>query len=438
MTWRLRSVVRTLALGLAVLVVLGLLASLALRLYGRQRLATARAAFEGQGFSLALDSYELPAVPKGENAAAWLEAGAAAIVWSTEDPGFALSPPGMSVGGDATRARKLRDLLEANHGAMETLHRADSLPRASFEIPYREGATARLPDLMGLRRASSLLLLQGRLALHDHDGEGVLASLRGLSRLADALTGESTLVMLLVGDAVEADALVFATEVVSDPSSWLANSGRLEELKAALPTTNRLAQLRRALAWEGAVAEAWLVRGGLFREAFEEATTHRARVLLKVTGFEPLTRAAVLEAALRQVTFLDASFPVLMAGAPRPASSPLFLPRFMAEMLTPSAVRAVLSVRLTLAERQLVRAALTLRAQGVGGRAYPPGRPTKAGLDEPNALTGLPLQYSLAADGSARLEIPGVTTEQMKGVRRNPVLGLGVSLPAVRAPQPGP
>ena len=438
MSWpRLRSMARTLALGLAVLVMLGLAASLALRLYGRQRLAAARAAFEGQGFSLALDSYELPAVPRQENAAAWLEAGVAAIVWSADDPGFALGPPGASVGDwDATRLRKLRELLAANHGALEALHRADSLPRASFDIPYREGATARLPDLLGLRRASSLLLLQGRLGLHDRNGEELLASLRGLTRLSEALTGESTLVTLLVADAVEGDGLLLATEVVSAPSPGLADSGRLEVVKAALPTTNRLAQLRRALAYEGAVIDTWLGQGASFRDPSDDTNAHRERSLVKVTGLETLARAAVLEAALQHATFLDAPFPVLMAGSPRP--SPLFVHRLVAETLTPSAIRAVLSIRLTMAQRQLVRAALNLRAEGVAAGAYPAGRPAEAGLDEANPLTALPLQYSVAADGSARLEIPGVASEHLKVMRRNPILGLGLSLPALGAPQPGP
>jgi hypothetical protein len=99
----------------------------------------------------------------------------------------------------------------------------------------------------------------------------------------------------------------------------------------------------------------------------------------------------------------------------------------MAEPLTRAARRAARRTRLTLARRQLVRAALVLRSTAATHGRYPTDPPGDAGLDEPNALTAMPLVYAAAPDGSALVEVPGLPND-----------GLGNGYPPVRLVLPAP
>jgi hypothetical protein len=428
-------VLRAAGLALATLVVIGLAASLVLRLYGRQRLAAAQAEFQRQGHSLDLASYELPEVPKEENAAAWLEAGAAAIVWGADDEKFAFGSAIVPIEEwDATRIDRLRAIVGVAQGALQTLHRSDALPRASFEIPYREGPTARLPDLMALRRASTLMLTEGRLALHDRDGEGTVRSMAGLSRLTDTLVGESTVIAQIMGDMVDTHALTLAAEAVRDPAPWIADGPWLGSLAERLPKDDRLVRWRRAFAYESAALSAWLARRG-FDDPSAEGGDPGARLSFSLAGLSSLASAGVLEAAIHQTALVDAPLPALLADPAKSLSSPLQVHRWWAEPLTRAARRSAFNARFTQAQRQLVRASLVLRAMGAGARAYPAGRPPQAGLDQPDALTAMPLRYEVAADGSARVEIPGVSIDLVKIARRYPAF-LAIDLPSWRRAQP--
>jgi hypothetical protein len=404
--------VRAFALGIAVLVVLGLALSLGLRLYGGQRLARAQAGFVAQGLSLDLQSYELPPVPREQNAAAWLEAGAAAIVWSVDDEKAIFASTGEPVEAwDDERMRRLQAIVVMNQGALATLHRAERLPASSFDIPYREGDRARLPDLMALRRASTLLLTDGRLALRAHDEGRTIRSLAGLTRLADALSREATLVTQLLGHAVDAHLVALAGEVATAPAPWLFGSASAA-LSAAAPSHDRLERLRRALAFDSAAISNWMeLEGGGPLGPPGETGADRARWFFTVTGLTKLTRASALESATSQAALLEAPVAALLAERPEATSSAIQIHRWMVEPLARSVQRAVLMARLTLARRQLVHAALVIRARGALANQYPRERPSGTGLDELNPLTRLPLSYSIAVDGSAHLEIPGVTSD---------------------------
>ena len=120
----LRPLLRAATLALCVLVVLGLAASLALRIVGRIRLARAEEAMRRQGLSLDLGSYAPPPVPRGENAAVYFQAGSAATLLNTQDRTLLRSlwrhpSPEWS----EEQVRKVRAALDANHGALEMLHR---------------------------------------------------------------------------------------------------------------------------------------------------------------------------------------------------------------------------------------------------------------------------------------------------------------------------
>jgi hypothetical protein len=148
--------------------------------------------------------------------------------------------------------------------------------------------------------------------------------------------------------------------------------------------------------------------------------------LLNISGYARLAHATMLEALLFQRSLVDAPLQTLLVDDPPSPTSPFLMHRWLVHSLTPAARKTALAVRLNLASRQLVGAAIAVRNTGFRGRAYPATLPAEAGLNQPNALTGLPLRYTLDASGSARIEIPGVTARQLK----NHFALLALALPA--------
>jgi hypothetical protein len=423
-----RTVLRALGLMLGVLVLLALAGSLALRVYGDRRLAKARNALEQQGVSLGLASYDLPEVPKEENAAVWFQAGAAAVVLGKEDRTFMFASarlPGQE--WDDERTQKVRALLAVNHGALETLHRGAPLSRSSFEVEYRKGASARMPG-SGLRTAAGLLVAEGRLALRDGNEEGFLLAERTASRLADAMTREPAMITQIEGDYVEKHALFLAVEVVAGPKDF---PHALAGLGGALPTGDRLAEVRRSFGCEAAMMSTMFDAGGQFDDLLvgPDGSWHTLSVL-NASGYARLIHAGYVEASLRQRTVIDAPLETLLAVAWQRPPRSRWPHRWLAEVFTPIMGHAALGARLTLAARQVVRAAIDVRAAGLRDGRYPAITPEGTAFSQPNALNGRPLLYTLAASGSARVEIPGVTAKRLWDPHGRPLLA--VDLPAPR------
>jgi hypothetical protein len=426
---RIRTVFRGLGMMLGVLVLLALAGSLALRVYGDRRLARARSALEQQGVSLSLASYELPEVPKEENAAVWFQAGAAAVVLSREDRTLMFASARLpSQEWDDERTQRVRALLAVNHGALETLHRGAPLSRSSFEVEYRKGASARMPG-SGLRTAAGLVVAEGRLALRDGNEQVFLLAESTVSRLADAMTREPVLITQIEGDYVEKHALFLAVEVVAGAKDFPHALARLGD---ALPTGDRLAELRRSLGCEAAMMSTMFDAGRELDDLLvgPDGSWHTLS-LLNASGYARLIHAALVEASLRQRTVIDAPLETLLAFAwQRPLRS-RWPHRWLAETLSPVAGRVALETRLTLAARQLVRAAIDVRAAGLRDGRYPATAPDGTAFSQPNALNGRPLRYTRDGSGSARIEIPGVTAKELWDAHGRPLLGL--DLPAPRA-----
>ena len=95
---------------------------------------------------LSAKELEKPPLSDEDNAAAWLQAGAAAIVWveaektavgeATLKPHDAW-PTGLS--------SQVRAALDRHRGALETLHRAAAIERSNYGIAYGQGLAAEIP-----------------------------------------------------------------------------------------------------------------------------------------------------------------------------------------------------------------------------------------------------------------------------------------------------
>ncbi len=387
----------------AVLLLVALIASLALHLYGRVRYARTEAGFEAEVGSLEPARGESPQLPEEENAATWLVAGAAAIVLADDDLQRihdAVNTP--ESGWSRKQEEALRALVERNRGGLETMHRAASCTQSDYGIAVPDGRIrVQVPDLLRLLVAAKLLYVEARLAFADEDAARGLVVAQTLSRLATSLTREHTVIAPLVGNAVETWLHGVVLEVVGSEAAWAADPTLLDALEAMLPGDDPLATPRRFLI-EAAWVESSVARLGWRLGEGDEPPSGIYRYL-----FGHLVGAEILAAVQRQVELVGVPYgSVPDRFQPEPESSLLRPHKRAAEAATPFS-KAVAKFQSTASRRQLIRAAIALRRMGIATGSYPRERPPMAELDEPDAFTGRLMVYELRADGSLRLELEG-------------------------------
>lgn len=390
--------IRRATLGGAALVLVALVWLAADRLLGRDGGARATPTGRGSAAVEALVAFERADIPDDQNAAAWLIAGAGAVVWSDDGRdavGFASGRPFAQ--WDSALEARVRAALDRHRGALETLHRAAPIEASSYGIRYRDGVEAELPELLPLLRAARLLACEARVRFADGDADDGLLALATLGRMAESLYGESTLVTYLIAVASEQLMAAVACEVVAADSPWV-HELFLDRLGEEVPDTDLSADMGRVLAaWEATIWAA--VEGGVTRWDVgpkggtalppdlerSEVTAARARVeeLLTVPYGTALDRFAALGTG-RKLTGDDALESDL-AG------------------LGASVGRA----QAVAAQRQLLRAVIALRRLALSGAGYPSERPTIPELSEPDPFTGRLIDYRPGDDRSLTLSLVG-------------------------------
>jgi len=222
-------VVRGLLIGLAIVFALAICASLGVRAAGAMRLSSATARFEKEVGPLSLLSFVKPRVPEERNAVTFLRPGVSAVILMTKDRSV--------VGTLATKPcaewtpKDLLDvapLLERNEPAFTILRRAQGISESNWEIPYEKGNDAKLPDLLGAMNAGKLVAARGRAALVRGDRETALASTEILGTMASSYQQEASLIVLLIGSALERLQLGLVRELVTAPQVDAAELDRLE------------------------------------------------------------------------------------------------------------------------------------------------------------------------------------------------------------------
>ena len=360
----------------AVAVILGLAGTLAVRLV----LAT-----DDVGSKLA--ELERETVPAEENAAEWLMAGAAAVVWSEDDLtaiGEASNLP--AADWSPTLELSVREALERQRGALETLHRAASMERSSYGIDYRSGLSAQMPDLMALIKACRLLLAEARVAAVDGDRERSLTALGSMGRLASSLERESAILTALVGVACERMMLRAAAEVLVCDQPWVDDPLFVDQLEGTLSGEDLAAMMHR-------VFDAWtLVETKALTGGSDEAGAWAQA---------GITRADIERGASLLHELVDTPY----GSAPDRFTEP---PADAALGTVLANIReAIPRHQAALAQRRLVQTAIALRRIGLRDGAYP-GRPDSvAELTRPDPLTGRPIAYIVHGDGSAQVSLVG-------------------------------
>ncbi|MCP3957577.1 MAG: hypothetical protein GY719_06960 [bacterium] len=335
----------------------------------------------------------------------------------------------------------VRALIGRHRGGLEILHEVAALERSSFGIKYRDGyyrdghTTFKPPDL-ALVDIARLLNVEGRLALADGDVDGGLAAAGALARIATSLQQESIPSYLLIALSVERslNRLVFESLEKSEPRD--ANARLLTELEAVLPAWDWQKRAREILVINGSMWSAdvredvslpWLVRFlfghlagaealvgtrksiemiplpyGRAQGRFDAASPRPSRSLVALFRVWQLREVGV---QLGQLSFTSrdalVTFRQMLATLPRSTAR------------DPSAnswgrfIGLYLKCQVIAAERQLLRAALALRRDGIVHGGYPPERPASAVLAKPSPFTGQLIAYRLGDDGSLVLELEG-------------------------------
>lgn len=384
---RLRRAAVVLAIGLVVL----LAASLGLVVYGEWRLARATERFEATLGSSDLERFMRPELPAAENAATWLQAGAAAIVVS-EDRGFDdLRARGAAPWGEEATGLARR-LVEDNGPALELLWRAVGCAGSSYELDYRLGPQTNLPPLVDLLMASRLLAIDGRLALVDGDMGRLRLDLATLDRLADSLAEESLLITALLAMGVDREYLHLVHRLVTGGGG----EALLAEIEAALAGRERQAAFLRSLAGDGSMvprSSAWMLQepgGGPLGWARRQLARPAEKLLLADLLDE---YSAIGElAAMPWPEVVAASEARIAAG----------FPRFFAVSLYPNLVDGVGKLKAGQSVTQLALEAIRYRRALARDGAYPTARPA---LVDP--YTGGEVRVEHRPDGGVSLEVPG-------------------------------
>jgi len=395
--WARRSVI----FGAAVILVV-LTAIPAIRLYGSSEYK--KALSDSGELNLDLASFEKGEIPDHQNAATWLQAGAAAIIWSPEDGDVIadVSKSGPYETWPEDLRRRIRDMLERHRGALETIHNAAELQESNYKIRYRDGLDAEIPDLLSLMQAARTLLAEARIRAADGDEEQLLLVLATMGRLSMSLEEERTLITDLIGIACERLLWIVTAEVISVDQPWAAQPEFLENLRAILPPTNTATMITGTLdAWT-----AIMLSDPSLGERSEDLKTLRDVSFFSRT-FESLNQAAVLNIRSDVLELLNTPF----------GRTPQRFTDLAPPTLAPNRngihedhygfLRALARSQSIAAQRQLVLAAITLRTIGATEGAYPQQAPEIKELVKPDPFTDRLLVYNLTADGKLIISLDG-------------------------------
>ena len=385
-------VLKALLVTIAIVAGLGLLGVLALHAYGAHRLTDVSKRYEREVGPLSVRAFVRPKVAVEKNAVTWQRPGVLAAVFFPGDQALVGS---LSAKRFATWAAedtaKLETILERNRPAIELLDHARRMKASNWEIPYEQGSSAKLPNLLAAINAAKLLVARGRLALGRGDGETAIASAETLGSLARSHEAESATIMLWIGLAIEKLHLALVHEFAT---SSLTTPEELERLEVSLcdedlPRAARQALRSNAAAIAHDVDSAAIdleIHGAIHRQIASALGKLVAAAAIESHRDVEKAVGAPIRAPLDDVEKRHAGWWEHLVATYRVNS-------------TSVAARATA----TASARDLARLAIALRRQAFVQGRYPATLPAIDGVPADEPLTGGPRVFEVHADGSAEL-----------------------------------
>jgi len=346
--------------------------------------------------------FEKTGIPNDENAAAWLQAGAGAIVRSDEEKKV-LAQAGYVPYEEWSKElrREVRDALDRHSGALETMHMAANLERSSYDIRYSEGFHLELPDFLQLIDACRVLMLEVRVALADGNEQRTLTSLATMARLAESLKSEPTTITALVGIACERMMLTVAGEVVGSTQPWIGNTDFLAELEATIPVAS-------GTMFVGHLYDGWVAVMELELNRWTAGTsTLEPEADLGLEELADVGRREIAHNRSQLLSLLDTPYGDDPGVFDDPAQLTLIKSERGSSADIKGFLKAIMRFQAALAQRQLVRAGIALRRHALEHGVYPAELPATGELTNPDPFTGRPLIYEPRPDGSLVLTLDG-------------------------------
>ncbi len=332
--------------------------------------------------------------------------------------------------GDMTTAELMRPVLADPRcqDDLRVIRRASLRPECAFPVRWEDGADALFPHMARMRQATRLAAAQAMLCAKDGEPDEAVDWLCTGYRMADHASLEPTLIGQLVAVAILAITNRAAESVLNTVGLTPAQTARLRsavdrlrlaerfhrallgERAMGLETAERVRQepgyLAQATGGEGAEAVVFAIMGaGVFRPYFK---LEEANYLRSMT--------AMVQQARR---------PSRATGAASVEIQPGF-GNMISAMLIPVLRRASFKRDQALAELDLLRTALELKAYRTAHGSYPPRLPVPGVTVREDVFSGKPLGYrrtdkgfvlwsvgpNLQDDGGMRPARPGDIGEQ--------------------------
>ncbi len=400
---RLRTVWRGTVLVLKIMLVVLLAVALVTKLVGRHRLARAKAAFANAYGPPDPSAWEIANDERRPNAARLVRAAALALEFEGDERDLLMhADTGSPQAWSESQIRGLARLVERSRPSLELARRTIDIADSSYGV--RCSFDTSLPPLRRIRELGKLLSVEAQLARGRNDDEAATRALKTQSRIVASLTSEGPFSMYLMAAAIEGEGAKLVAAWLQAPAARTSERSFVEGVAAALPTSDPLADWRRARAVEAlAILNAHAVDFGA------SAGPRNPLVQLVATfsfwPLEELIQAEVMDSAVWMAT--------LSRAKPRPdflrrssLESRQYLPhKWIAAIMEPSLRLTLRTATEMLSRRQLVRAGLQLRALGLDAGAYPASRPDLDVLRTPDPITGRPLVYAPQPDGSLLIEL---------------------------------
>jgi len=387
-------VVRFLLVVFAVLAGLGLIGMLAIQAYGARQLADASRRYEREVGPLTVRAFVRPKVAVEQNAATWQRPGVLAVVLFPGDQALVGSLSAKRFAAwTAEETAGIAAILERNRPAIELLERARRMKASNWEIPYEQGTTAKLPNLLAAMDAAKLLVARGRLALGRGDRETAMASAETVGALSRSHEAESVAIVLMIGLAIEKLHIGLVHELAT---SELTTPQELDRLEASMCDENLTRAVRQSLRGNAAAIAHDVDSASTASEI--HGVIHRSiyRALRK------LVAAAVIES--HQSAEKRFGEPVQTpAGDSDEENRKGGWWKHVISVYGANFESVSARATATASARDLARLAIALRREALAAGRYPERLPTIAGVSANDPLTGAPRVYEVRADGSAEL-----------------------------------
>ncbi len=394
-----RRLLRRLGTAAAALVLVALVALTAVHLDGRRAVARASQRFTERIGPLDVAAYAPAPVPPADNAAAPLLEVVARMHRGPVEEGPAVADPAswlraqlgrVGAGWSAEESDRVRHLLSSRREILRLLHRGARRPAASFGLDYAAGSRMEIPPLLLILQAVDLLHAEAAIAWRDHRPEDAAVAVESLAAVSRALEAEAPLIFPLVGWAVEAKQ---ATAIQDGLALGPLPGPVLRRLRASVAPRPRRTQLGRALGFEGSLLATWPADAELSR--WQRLTV---RWLLLRSVARGLTYHVRLGSAWNDLVYRDLrEHPERLDPPRRGAPAPDLVPDLEPSLGSLAAAED---------RARLARLALDVALAAARQGAFPPQLPDTPEA-APGRFTGTAPVYERAADGSARLSLPG-------------------------------